>query len=76
MARLIVEAYASPTAELSTQDRRRAHRRIARQRARNPLRRILLACEVASQRDATAAVGDLVWCEEHADFAGVISVVE
>ena len=62
--------------ELSPAERQRAERRIARQRQRNPLRRVRLACDESSIRDETAVVGDHVWCEAHADFARVVDVVE
>lgn len=77
MARLITGAYvASPSPELSVAERRRGQRRLERASARNPLRRIQLSCETTARRDPSARVGDLVWCDNHRDFARVLSVVE
>jgi hypothetical protein len=37
---------------------------------------VRLACCESAVRDALAQVGDRVWCDSHADFARVVSVVE
>lgn len=77
MARVInASPTGAPARELTAQQRRQAQRRLARRTAKNPLRRVRLACEERSQRDPVAVVGDHVWCETHNDFARVISVVE
>lgn len=76
MARVITGTYTHREVELSAADRRRAHTRLARAAAKNPLRRVTLACETAAQRDPDARLGDRVWCDQHADFAVVVSVVE
>ena len=77
MVRIVNQSLNASRGEaLSPAERQRAERRIARQRQRNPLRRVRLACDDSSIRDETAVVGDHVWCEAHADFARVVAVVE
>ena len=58
---------------LTAADRRRAERRIARQVAKNPLRRVRIDC-CGWVRDPLAVVGDWVWCETHADQARVLEL--
>lgn len=74
MAHIINGALTAPTARLDERERRRAERRLARQETRNQHRRVVLACELTSQPDATAQVGDHVWCDNHSDFAPVVKV--
>ena len=76
MARVITGAMYAPAVELDDHARRRAQARLDRQAATNRLRRVHLACETSGQRDPIARVGDLVWCNQHGDFARVVSVVE
>ena len=58
---------------LTPADRRRAERRIARQVAKNPLRRVRIDC-CGWIRDPLAVVGDWVWCDTHADQARVLEL--
>lgn len=76
MVRLVNQSLIASHAELSAQDAERARRRIARRTARNPLRRVHLTCEPVAVRDPLARVGDRVWCDNHADWATVVDVVE
>lgn len=76
MARVITGNYTSKDISLTAADRRRGASRLARKAHRNPLRRVTLACETAAQRDPIAQVGDHVWCDNHAEFALVVKVVE
>ena len=73
MARIVTT---TPERQLTPAEARTAARRIARSTARNPLRRVHLACEERAVRDAVARLGDHVWCENHAEFARVVRVVE
>ncbi|AEE44912.1 hypothetical protein [Cellulomonas fimi] len=76
MVRIVNESLAAGGGHLSVADRRRAARRLERRQAANPLRRVQLACEEHTQRDAVAVVGDHVWCDAHGDFSRVVHVVE
>ena len=66
----------TPERQLTPAQALTAERRIARSTAKNPLRRVHLACEERAVRDAVARLGDHVWCEKHAEFARVVRVVE
>lgn len=72
-SRLMTSTPARPV--LTAADRRRAQRRLDRARARNPLRRVRLACH-GWVRDTSAVVGDWVWCEQCADVRKVAEVAE
>lgn len=76
MARVINGTLTATRSTLNDGERRRAQARLDRRAARNPLRRVLLACDERSTRDAVAVVGDHVWCATHEDFGRVVSVVE
>jgi hypothetical protein len=77
MVRIVTGTYtATPPTELTATQKRKATAVLGRRAARNPLRRIRLECETRSQRDTSAVTGDRLWCDGHADFARVVSVVE
>lgn len=76
MVRIVNQSLTTTHAPLSGRDARRAARWIARSTARNPLRRVRVACEEQAQRDPLASLGDRVWCERHADWATVVEVTE
>jgi hypothetical protein len=66
---------ASATSQLTDAERRAGRRKLAKALKANPLRRVRLACH-GPVRDATAVVGDWIWCEKCADLARVESVTE
>jgi hypothetical protein len=76
MARIVDGRLSSSTApELTPAQRRQALRRLERAAQRNPLRRVRLECH-GWVRDASAVVGDRVWCEACADFARAVELAE
>jgi len=76
VVRIVNDSLTPHRRELAAQERRRAERRLSRRQAANPLRRVLLACETTYVRDPVAVTDDHLWCEDHADFARVVDVVE
>jgi hypothetical protein len=76
MARIVNgRLQASTTPELTTQDRRKGERKLAKAAQANPLRVVRLPCH-GPIRDAGARVGDWIWCEKCQDLARVESVSE
>jgi hypothetical protein len=76
MARIVDRRLmASGSPVLTPHERRRAARRLARAQEANPLRRVRLACH-GWVRDPSARVGDLLWCDECADFARAVELAE
>ena len=63
------------TRQLTAAATSRARHRLDRQTARNPLRRVRTDCH-GWVRDASAAVGDWVWCTSCADWRRVTELAE
>ncbi len=77
MARIVNSSLvASTPVDLTAAERRRAVRKRARSRERNPLRRVRLQCCRAWVRDQDAVVGDWLWCDVDGDLARVVELAE
>ena len=76
MARIVSgRLQASTTPHLTSQDRRKGERKLAKAFRANPLRVVRLPCH-GPIRDPGARVGDWIWCEKCQDLARVESVSE
>ena len=77
MARIVNSALvATAPAELTPAERRRGERTLAKRQARNPLRRVRLACCERWVLDPSARVGDWLWCDVDGDLGRVTELAE